>query len=372
MPFWFGHLDTTLYFWKYSLLKPGAVSYFREAQRHQWLPREELEALSWSRTRALLDYAYRNVPFYQERFDHIGLRPEDITLPEHYPQVPVLEKQDIRQHFSNLVSKQARPRDLHLSTTGGSTGEPLQVYHEKRVVRAAMQWRMFEWWGVRPGCTFASVYRQQFATRRARLANWALHWPGRRIHLNAVELSSATMGTFLRDFQRYAPDLLHGYVGAVDELAGFILAEEVQVPPPKVVWVTSAPLTKPQIARIEQAFRAPVCDQYGCCEIYWLAAQCPQRQGLHQFLDVRRIEFVSDDGRPVPDGGMGDILVTDLENTYFPFIRYRLGDRGRTLSQPCPCGRSLPLMDHVRGRISDNLKLPSGRIISGEYPHHPV
>jgi phenylacetate-CoA ligase len=153
----------------------------------------------------------------------------------------------------------------------------------------------------------------------------------------------------------------------VDELAAFVLSESLEIPPPKVVWVTSSPVTELQRLRIQKAFRAPVCDQYGCCEVYWLAAQCPRLRGLHMFQDVRRIEFVDDSGKPVPKGETGDIVVTDFDNRYFPFIRYKIGDRGRGLEGPCDCGVTLPLMDHVRGRVTDTVKTPSGKRISGDY-----
>jgi phenylacetate-CoA ligase len=365
--FWFGRLDATIFLWKYCVIRKNAVSTFQRSLREDRLPPEDLEKLNWDRTRDLLRYAYENVSFYRKRLDSIGMNPSDITLPEHYSQVPLLSKQDVREHFQDLISVEAKPRDLRLSTTGGSTGEPLKVYHQKQVVRSAMMWRMFLWWGLHPGLTYASVYRQQFSSVGQKLGQWLANWPGRRIHLDAADLTPESMNLFLDQFRQHKPELLHGYVGAVDELAAFVLSESLEIPPPKVVWVTSSPVTELQRLRIQKAFRAPVCDQYGCCEVYWLAAQCPRLRGLHMFQDVRRIEFVDDSGKPVPKGETGDIVVTDFDNRYFPFIRYKIGDRGRGLEGPCDCGVTLPLMDHVRGRVTDTVKTPSGKRISGDY-----
>jgi len=364
---WCGNLDSTLFLWKYSLAKRGSLTRFRRSLREQHLTASELDTLNWARTKELLHYVYAKVPFYQNRFDSIGLHPSDIVAPEHYLQVPVLRKQEVRENLKTLISLDAKPGDLRLSTTGGSTGEPLGVYHEKRVARAAMEWRMLLWWGLRPGLTYASVYRQQFVTLRDRAGNWLMNWPGKRLHLDASDLTPESMRTFLGSFAAHRPKLLHGYAGAIDRLAEFVLDESIPLPPPKVVWVTSSPTTGVQRQRIEKAFGAPVCDQYGCCEIYWLAAQCPVRQGLHMFTDARRIEFLNALGQPTPADEMGEIVITDLENSLFPLIRYAVGDYGRKLSSACSCGVTLPLMGQVQGRVTDMVTSSTGRCVSGDF-----
>jgi len=85
------------------------------------------------------------------------------------------------------------------------------------------------------------------------------------------------------------------------------------------------------------------------------------------FGDIRRFEFLDEQGRPCPDGESGRIVVTDLENHLFPLIRYVNGDRGRSVSGRCGCGVTLPLMDKVKGRITDMIRLPDGTAISGDY-----
>lgn len=175
------------------------------------------------------------------------------------------------------------------------------------------------------------------------------------------------MREFVERYESLRPALLQGYIGAVHELALFLRDNAIRITPPKAVWVTSAPLTEAQRSVMQTAFGAPVYDQYGTCEVMWLAAECRERAGLHMIHDLRHIEFVDDAGQPVDDDEWGRILVTDLLNRAFPLIRYEIGDMGRRLDRACPCGVTLPLMDKVRGRISDVIRLPSGRSISGEY-----
>lgn len=194
-----------------------------------------------------------------------------------------------------------------------------------------------------------------------------LDWPAKSFRLNAGKLDEKSMCEFLERYNRSRVELIHGYVGAVDHLASFILENKIAVRPPKAVSVTASPITSVQGKRIEAAFGAPVYDQYGCCEVFWLAAQCSERKSLHRFHDTRRIEFLDDNGSPCEQGIEGRIVVTNLESFYFPIIRYLNGDMGKEVSGECDCGVKLSLMGKVRGRISENIKLPDGTIIGGPY-----
>ena len=355
------------FFLKYNLVKPGATRYFKDMCQAQRLSPEEIERMNWERTRKLLAYAYKHVPYYRERFRQAGITPEDIREPEDYRRVPLLTRKDLMENFDRMLSDEASPRDVRISTTGGSSGTPARVYHQKNVVRAATGWRMLDWWGISPAANWANVYRDVNSSFKAKLIHFLQWYPTRHLLLNATSFSEADMKRFLRDFAKQKPELLHGYVGAIDVLAQYMLDHHITVPPPRAIWVTSAPITPTQQRKIEAAFNAPVYDQYGCCEIYWLAAECPKRRGLHMFYDIRRFEFLDDAGNPVPDGEYGNVVVTDLENYYFPLIRYVNGDRGRRLREACTCGCNLPLMDKVKGRISETFMLPSGIRLNGEF-----
>jgi phenylacetate-CoA ligase len=172
---------------------------------------------------------------------------------------------------------------------------------------------------------------------------------------------------FLQAYRKLKPSLLGGYVGGVEFFAQHVLEKELSIPAPKLTWVSSAPVTDVQRQTLRRAFSAPVLDQYGCCEIYWLAAQCPQSRGLHFFLDGRFIEFLDDKNRTVPKTQLGRIALTDLENYAFPLIRYVNEDEGRWLDKTCACGRPFPLIDAVRGRVTERVLLPNGTCLSGDY-----
>jgi phenylacetate-CoA ligase len=134
----------------------------------------------------------------------------------------------------------------------------------------------------------------------------------------------------------------------------------------KAVWTSSAPLTQGKRQFLENVFGCPVYTQYGSCEFYWIASECSHQSGLHIASDIRHVDVVDDD-KAVPCGCFGDLVVTDLLNMAFPLIKYRIGDRGRLLKRRCSCGLPFPMMDYVKGRISDAIITPAGNVIPGEF-----
>ena len=363
----FSKIGASFYRWKYNLAKPGTICFYKELCRQQHLTPEEIEKLSWEKTKKLLDYAYQHVPFYSSRFGKLGITPDDIRTPSDFEKFPLLTRKDLMENFDLLLSDEFTLHDVNISTTGGSSGVPAKVCHQRSVPRAAMGWRLLDWWGISPAADVAEVYRGLSANWKSRLLRSLLSFPGQQLLLDATSFTEEDICCFLKGFSKLRPALLHGYVGAVDAVAEYMLDNDIKVSSPKAIWLTSAPITPVQQQRIEKAFGAPVYDQYGCCEIYWLAAECPKREGLHMFYDIRRFEFVDEQSKNVPNGEYGDIVITDLENFAFPLIRYANGDRGRRLEKICSCGCNLPLMDKVKGRISETFVLPSGARLNGEF-----
>uniref|UniRef100_UPI003592F96E phenylacetate--CoA ligase family protein n=1 Tax=Pricia sp. TaxID=2268138 RepID=UPI003592F96E len=252
------------------------------------------------------------------------------------------------------------------ATTSGSTGFPVTTLQDRRHPETPIRWRILQWWGVKPWENQAFVYRykRRFSER---FRNKILWWPTRRIFLAAANPNAKQLNRFVRDFNRVKPTLLQGYVDVVFEFALFLLDNDLKIHPPKMVWVTSAPLFQEQRELMEKAFGAPVCDQYGNTEIPLIAAECPEQMGLHMMQDTVHVEFVDENNRPVPPNTTGKILLTDLTNYAFPLIRYEIGDEGRYMENACNCKIPLPLMDNVRGRRAVIIETPTGLSIRGEH-----
>ncbi len=116
---------------------------------------------------------------------------------------------------------------------------------------------------------------------------------------------------------------------------------------------------------IEEVFQCPVTNRYGCEEVSLIACECERHEGLHVNADGVYVEVLRGDGTPTDPGEPGMVVVTDLVNRAMPIIRYRVGDTAVLAGRPCSCGRGLPLLEKIEGRVADYVVTPRGELISG-------
>lgn len=317
-----------------------------------------------ARLMELARYAYDNTSFYRDLYTAAGITQRDLFDPDVVEELPLVQKSDLRDHGAEFLARGV-PADRRLtSATGGSTGVPVSVFHDRNAPVAAMWWRVYRWWGVAPWDDKAFIQRERRsgAAQHRESIQW---WPTRHRYLDSREMSAASMRHFYDDLVRVKPPLLNGYVGGVHEFAAFVHGNGLTFPSPRAIGVTSAPVTDSQRTFIESTLGAPVFDQYRTAEVPWIAAQCRERSALHVLSDLRTVEIVNEAGMPSPAGTDGNVVVTDLCNRVFPIIRYSIGDISREVEGRCPCGNALKRISAVSGRISDVLRLPGGIRVAG-------
>ena len=360
-------MKSALFLAKYNALKPGSLAAYRTLKANESLPREELEKAARQKLSFLVNHAKANSPFYRDHFKELR-GPIDLSgSMEAFAVLPILTRSHLRGSLDEILADGVSPSACNRVSTGGSTGEPVTVYHHKRDPRAAALWRMMTWWGVSPGSDIATAYREPNTGAVHRFKDRLVCWPQRRILLDACHLTDSSIAAWLDTCMKLKPPIVHGYVGAIAHVADYMLKRGLDSWNPKCVWVTSAPLTPPVRNTIQRAFQAPVFDQYGCCEIFYLACETPLASGLAVFSDLRHIEVVDENNMPVPDGVEGRILLTDLENLAFPLIRYEVGDRGAFMADQPEWELPFPRLSPVKGRESDSLTFPNGQCVSGEF-----
>ena len=359
-------LEKILYTLKWRLMRSQAFALFDRLIENEKKNIAALEAEREAARQALVRTALEVSPFYRRHYAAAGFTASDIGKPGWFERLPIVTKQDLREHFDDFVDPTLR-RFMKVSTTGGSTGTPTKTGYDGRIPEEIYSWRLQSRFGVHPWDDHAYIWRDRRASKLAKFMNALMWWPTKHLKLDASFMTDASIAAFLEKFNRLKPALLQGYVGAVSQVAQYVLDHKLRMWSPKVVWTTSAPLSNVQRALIMKAFGAPVCDEYGSCECRWIACQCEECKGLHVNVEHVHIEFVDDKNQPVPKGEYGRTLITNLEDTVFPLIRYENNDRGRWLTEPCACGRSLPCIDSVKGREVESFVLPSGKTINGEY-----
>jgi phenylacetate-CoA ligase len=154
-----------------------------------------------------------------------------------------------------------------------------------------------------------------------------------------------------------------GYVSSLQAFSAFLQERELQLPALRGVIAAAEPLFSAGRAQISAGFGAPVFNTYGSREFMSIAGECERQDGLHINTENLLVETAHHDSP-------SEIYVTDLHNYGMPFLRYQIGDVGSLDSSPCECGRGLPRLTSIDGRILEALRTADGRVVPGEFfPH---
>ena len=358
-----------LFFLKARLAKPAWWKQFKAEMRHETMSPDELHDFNFRLRLELLSFAFENSPFYHKLYATAGLEPGDVKTEEDWHRVPMLTREALRFNFDTIKIRGLEKRGGYkLYTTGGSTGEPSKVLKDDNFSSVAMNWRSVKWAGCDLGGNTATIMRTHSANWKAKLRHFLANYPSVNIMLDAGNMTEETISRFFREWERFKPERLSSYVGGIHQLAIYSLEHHIEMPPPKAIFTTAAPLTSVVKSDIAKAFHCPVFDNYVATEAHPMANQCrclaeSGSSSLHIHSDYRHLEFVDENGLPMPVGEYGDILVTDCADHVFPIIRYRLGDRGCLLKERCACGRPYPLMGAIHGRSFDFIYLEHGRLM---------
>jgi phenylacetate-CoA ligase len=347
----------------------GQLRWLREFERTQFLSADELTALRLTRVRTLLAHAYEQCPFYRQRMDAAGILPGDVRDLDDLRVLAPLEKSELQQQGERMVARDWPADDRLPNQTGGSTGTPVKFFagNDRRRSRAAANIRHNRWAGWDVGDRVAVLWG---ASRDAPRRDWRaclrralLRQP---LWLDTAHVTEQRLEEFHGALLRYRPRVIQAYARSVSLFARYLEERGLRPWRPHSI-VTSAEMLEPdERALIERVFGCPVFNRYGCREVGVIASECDAHRGMHLMAEGLHVEIVQGDRRAKP-GEMGSILVTDLLNFTMPMIRYRIGDLGAWEEGDCTCGRKLPRLCQVHGRVTDFLVGADGRLVSGVF-----
>lgn len=349
------------------------VAVRKQMEESQWWSPERLADLQLERLRQLLARAHAHVPYYRQLFASLDFNPSQITSLDDLQRLPFLTKAIIRQNQEQLKADNAER--LARFNTGGSSGEPLIFFigNERVSHDVAAKWRATRWWDVDIGDPEIVVWgspieltsQDHVRQIRDRLLRTRL--------LPAFEMNEANLDRFVDTIHATRPAMLFGYPSSLSLIARH--AEKRGRPMNhlgiKVAFVTSERLYDHQRDDITRIFGCPVANGYGGRDAGFIAHQCPQG-GMHLTTEDIIVEIVDRDGRPVPKGQAGEVVVTHLATGDFPFIRYRTGDVAVLSNRSCACGRGLQMLEEIQGRTTDFIVAADGTVMHGLAVVYPI
>lgn len=348
------------------LKKHNTVAIRKQMDVSQWWHEDQLKEFQLARLRELLTHAQNHVPYYRNLFNENGFNAASVNSLDDLASLPFLDKSKIRADTDALKSDRAV--GLSKFNTGGSSGEPLIFYIGKQRVShdVAAKWRATRWWDVDIGDPEIVVWGSPIELGAQDGIRGLRDKLLRTTLLTAFEMSPQKLEQFLDVIQKTRPKMLFGYPSALSYIASYALENgrtmnDLGI---KVAFVTSERLYDDQREKISQVFGCPVANGYGGRDAGFIAHECPEG-GIHITAEDIIVEIIDPQGNVLPAGEAGEITVTHLATSDFPFIRYRTGDVGVLDDKQCKCSRGLPLLKEIQGRSTDFLVTQDGTVMHG-------
>jgi len=333
-------------------------------RQSQYWPESRLKSFVSLRLKSLISHAYQTVPYYRRLYDAHGIDVRSIKLPSDLQKIPAVSSDDIRSSGKEMISSLYPMSVLQAKPTSGSTGKPRVLYQTRdfKLWKRAFLRRQYEWLGYSLGDRVAVLWGSEFYFRmknfRDKLENALLN----HVELNTFRITEDMIRSYAQSLANFHPQFIESYMSAVYLLAKIVRRHGIMGIHPRAIMTTSEILF-PNIRKfIEDTFGCPVFDRYGANEVDGISLECPAGTGMHINLEGNFLEFVGKKG-PVDENEVGEIVITNLYNYGMPLIRYRIGDYASFSNGTCRCGKTLPLMGNLHGRIHDFIVSSDGSLL---------
>lgn len=323
------------------------------------LTRPEIEALQLERLQKTVAHCM-NSEFYRKRFEAAGIKPEDIKTLEDIHKIPLTTKQDLRDTYPFGIASVPLRDCVRLHSSSGTTGNPTVILHTQRDLE---QWgnavaRCLWMVGARPEDVFQNT------------SGYGMFTGGLGFQYGAEKLGMLTVPAaagntkrqikFMTDFGTTVVHAIPSYATRIYEVMqqeGVDPKKDTQL---KILAIGAEPHSDEQRKRIENMLGVKAYNSFGMSEMCGpgVAFECQEQNGMHIWEDYYLVEILNPDTlEPVPDGEMGELVLTTLNREAMPLLRYRTRDLTRIIPGECPCGRHHRRIDRMRGRTDDMIVL---------------
>ena len=335
-------------------------------QLNSVLAREDFDLEQWQNwskqeLSSLLKIAATQVPYYRENWNE---RQIQAAIAGDLNELPLLSKDAIRANPRAFIRQDFHPDREYTFYTSGTSGTPIASIWTRAEYQASMairEARSARWAGVsftRPRSTFSGRMVEPDPLSKGPF--YRFNFVEKQVYLSPFHLRPDTAHKYVEALQKHKVEWLTGYAVSYYLLAKMILDQKIPVPPLKAVITTSEKVTPEMRQVMESAYSCRVYEEYSTVENALFASECEHGR-LHVSPDIGLVEILRPDGSPCAPDEVGEVVATCMFKKYQIFIRYRLGDLAAWDSAPCPCGRPLPVIKEVVGRIEDVVIGPDGR-----------
>jgi len=362
-PVWLQHAMVSGYglYWRWARFGGEFKQRVEAYHQRDFFSKDQWTAYQQDRLRSLIAVCAHHVPYYADTWTGAQI---EAALNGELEALPFLEKDDLRRSPDRFVRQDMHPFMKFPFLTSGTTGTPIQCTYtlaELRDSLAVREARSANWASVsfsEPRATFSGRMVEPLPGRETHIYRYNL--AEKQVYFSAFHLKPQTAHLYVEGLKRHQIRWMTGYAVSFYLLAKYILEQSISTPEIKAIITTSEKLTHEMREVIEKAFHTRVFEEYSTVENALFASECEHGR-LHVSPDVGVVEILRPDGSACEPGEVGEVVTTCLARTYQPLIRFRLGDLAAWDDALCPCGRQMPVIKEVVGRIEDVVTGPDGR-----------
>ncbi len=328
-------------------------------KEHETMTREQIEALQVERLRETVARCMKN-PIYKKRLEEAGVTPESISSVADIRRIPFTTKSDLRDNYPFGLSCVPLRDCVRLHSSSGTTGNPTVILHTQNDLDEWANQVARNLWmvGLRPDDVFQNSSGYGMFT-----GGLGFQYGAERLGMLTVPAAagnSLRQIKFMRDFGTTALHAVPSYVTRLYEVM-----QEQGVDPRKdtklkVLAIGAEPHSEEQRQRIQNMLGVKAYNSFGMSEMCGpgVGFECKEQNGLHFWEDYYIVEIVDPETlEPVPDGEIGELVLTSIKREAMPLLRYRTRDLTRVLGRTCPCGRNHVRIDRMKGRSDDMMVL---------------
>ena len=323
------------------------------------MPREQLEQLQLERLQKTVNHCM-NSPFYQKRFQELGITPADIKTLDDVRKLPFTTKEDLRDNYPFGICCVPMKDCVRLHSSSGTTGNPTVVLHSQKDLEewATAVARCLWMVGSRPEDVFQNSAGYGMFT-----AGLGFQYGAEKVGMLTVPAAAGNTTRQIKFIKDFGTTVLHAIPSYASRVFEVMQQEGVDPRKDTKLWVLcigAEPHSEEQRKRIEDNLGVKAYNSYGISEMMGpgVAFECQEQNGLHIWEDYFIVEIIDPVTlEPVPDGELGELVLTTINREAMPLLRYRTRDLTRILPGDCPCGRHHKRLARLQGRSDDMITL---------------
>lgn len=331
---------------------------------------QELAELQLARLQTTVARLYVRSPYYRQKLDRQGVRPEHIRTLEDIRLLPFTDKEELRENYPFGLVAAPEEEIVRIHASSGTTGKKTVTAYTKRDIEdwADMMARCLAMAGVTPGDRVQITPGFGLWT-----AGVGFQLGVERLGAMAIPVGPVPVEQQLEAMVDYGTTVVIG-----TSSYGLLLGEEIQRRGLrdrlrlKVGIFGSERWSDKMRSRIEELLGVETFDIIGMTELYGpgIGQDCRYHQGIHYWAEHFIFEIIDPaTGEPSAPGEMGELVATTLTREGMPLLRYRTRDITRLRPGPCSCGRNYPRIDRILGRTDDMIKFRGVNIYPGQIDH---